>query len=151
MNRANFLNFDALQSVTTKVGFTGSGFKDARLFIVDKEYKIGIKVSPGFSNLHAPKSIKLQKGRSLTNNSDTFYLPGIPLQPKYPNGVLIKPDKLCDIKLLIKFVKDDYLDFYTELFRQQDIDQQVPGQQQQQQESNPNDPDRTEDDLDLAS
>lgn len=37
MNRQDFFDFDVLQNHVTKAGFTGAGFKNGRVFIVNKE------------------------------------------------------------------------------------------------------------------
>lgn len=38
MSRQDFFDFDLLQNHVTKAGFTGAGFKNARVFTLNKEY-----------------------------------------------------------------------------------------------------------------
>lgn len=119
MGSTDFFNFDELQGHVTKGGFSGAGFKDSRVFIVDKDYKLGVKVKGNYG-LGEPKFIKFQKGRGNTYDP-TFDLSAVQLSHKYPNGVLLKPNKLRDIKFLTRYVEPKYLPFFTAFFRDQEV------------------------------
>ena len=67
-----------------------------------------------------PDRIKLQKGRGPNYDPSKFDLTSVVLPLKYPNGVKLKPDKITDLRYLVRFVPPDHTGFYEALFEGQE-------------------------------
>ena len=119
MQSNDFYDFSHLEKHCTKAGQKGSGFKNAKRFIVTAEDKRGITVSAGFGDYHTPVFIKLQKGKG-SAYKEAFNLSRVELPLKYPNGVKLDDNKLKDLQDLQRFIPEPYADYYTHLFTQQE-------------------------------
>ena len=119
MQATDFYDFSVLQQNCTKAGQKGSGFKNAKRFLVNSEDKRGLKVCAGFGEFHPTVFLKLQKGRGNAYR-ESFNLSEIHLPHKYPNGVKIDTSKLEDIKDLIRFIPESHKSFYDQLLASQE-------------------------------
>jgi len=118
MGPDKFYDLQVLQQVVTKTSLARAGFKDARVFAFKYAYKQGMGIQSNYGLL-TEKYIKLQKGRGNVFHPSKFFLPGIALPLKYPDGVLLQPEKLKDLKYLCKFVSPEHMPFYNDLFKKQ--------------------------------
>ena len=115
----DFFDLEPLQTLCTKGSLARAGFKEGRIFEYNANYKQGMGIMRAYSLLE-PDNVKLQKGRGANYDPAKFDLNTVMLPLKYPDGVPLKPDKVADLRYLVRFVPPEYTGFYEALFEAQE-------------------------------
>ncbi|MPC64908.1 hypothetical protein E2C01_059030 [Portunus trituberculatus] len=112
------------------------------MFMYTEEYKQGMSIWHTYvDDIGTPLQVKLQKEREATYDPKNFDLTTINLPAKYPQGVVLRPEKLADLIHLLSFIPLEYKPWYNDLFAAQVL--LVAGAA----EDNPDDTDTLEDDF----
>lgn len=142
MTGEQFVDLQPLQSKCTKTQVAKSGYKEGRMFLYTEEYKQGMSIWQTYvDDIGTPLQVKLQKGRGAAYDPRNFDLTTIDLPAKYPQGVVLRPEKLADLSHLQSFIPLEYKPWYNDLFAAQGL--LAAGAA----EDNPDDPDTLEDDF----
>ncbi|MPC80010.1 hypothetical protein E2C01_074573 [Portunus trituberculatus] len=132
MTDEQFVDLQPLQSKCTKTQVAKSRYKEGRMFMYTEEYKQSMRIWQTYVD---------DKGRGAAYDLRNFDLTTIDLPVKYPQGVVLRPEKLADLNHLLSFIPHKYKPWYNDLFAAQGL--LAAGAA----EDNPEDPDTLEEDF----
>lgn len=115
MNRLDFKDYEALHTTVSWAGMKDAHLLQSRVLIYSDKYKEGLEIQEHYGALITKKvCLEKKKVRGKLN------LANLPLPPKYPETVLLSPEKLADLKILMVYVEPQYKSFFTDLIAEQE-------------------------------
>lgn len=124
MDQSKFLNLDLLKTMVTRRRATASTFKNAKMIILNSEYKEGYVLLQDYdaTNFTNATRMRLMPGRD-PYSPNNFNLSTIQLTPKYDRPLRLDQEKVADIRSLYPLLSVAEQQFYENIFQNQEDNQ----------------------------